>query len=109
MPKAKLYHYGKGIIVIKCPANHFHYIYTETLNRQRHKWKFNGDFEKPTFSPSINERTGYFVDKKCKGDDKWLKENSYHCHFIVTNGMIHFCGDCSHDLKNQTLPLPEVE
>lgn len=115
MAKAK--HNGNDpnsdIIVIKCPAGHHHYIHTKSKNGQGCAWSFNGDMEKPTFSPSINERTGWFVDPSLKNDPKadqeWLSENSYHCHFFVREGNIIFCGDCSHDLKGKTMPLPDIE
>lgn len=100
---------GSGIVVIKCPAGHYHYIHTTKPNGQGAKWSFNNDFENPTFSPSINERTGYFVDPNAKGDPEWLKENSWHGHFFVTNGMVQFCSDCSHDLRGQTLELPKID
>lgn len=31
------------------------------------------------------------------------------CHSFITNGEIRFLGDCTHDLKNKTVPLPEFE
>jgi hypothetical protein len=30
------------------------------------------------------------------------------CHSFVTDGQIRFLDDCSHALRNQTLPLPEM-
>lgn len=106
--KAILFDPDHGTIRIKCPAGHDHYINTKVPNQQNAQWNFNGDFEKPTFSPSINERTGYFVDPNTKGDEEWLKENSYHCHFFVNNGMIQFLNDCSHDLRGKTMELPDI-
>lgn len=107
--KAKLYDKKNGTIKIKCPAGHYHYINTIVPNQQNAQWTFNGNFEKPTFTPSINERTGTFVDPDVKGDPEWLKANSYHCHFIVTDGRIHFCSDCSHHLAGQKMELLEIE
>lgn len=111
MAKVKENSPGDGIMVIKCPAGHYHYIHTrkDKPNGNGVAWKFNGDMEKPTFSPSINERTGTFVDPDVKGDPDWLKENSWHCHFIVHMGRITFCGDCSHDLKKRTMDLPDID
>ena len=31
------------------------------------------------------------------------------CHSFITNGEIRFLGDCPHELKNKTVPLPEFE
>lgn len=33
----------------------------------------------------------------------------YVCHSFITNGEIKFLCDCTHDLKNKTVPLPEFE
>lgn len=33
----------------------------------------------------------------------------YVCHSFVTDGQIHFIGDCSHSLKGKTVELPEYK
>lgn len=109
MAKVKLHDEKHGTYKFKCPAGHWHYINTIVPNQQNAQWNFNGDVNNPTFTPSINERTGYYVDPNIQGDEEWLKKNSYHCHFVITDGKIHFCGDCSHGLKGQTINLPELE
>ncbi len=58
-------------------------------------WKFNGDLEKPTFSPSI--LVTYF-------EDETVKER---CHSFVRDGQIQFLSDCTHALASQTVELPE--
>lgn len=63
-------------------------------------WKFNGDFEKPTFTPSVNVR--------CNSPDHPSynpEAKSSVCHFIITDGKIAYCGDCTHELKGQTFDL----
>lgn len=55
-------------------------------------WEFNGDFEKPTFSPSYLTRAPNFIN----------------CHSFIRDGMIQFLDDCHHALKGQTVPLPDV-
>ncbi|MGZ3772972.1 MAG: DUF6527 family protein [Pseudobdellovibrionaceae bacterium] len=57
-------------------------------------WTFNGDMEKPTFSPSM------LVDKD---------NPASRCHSFVREGKIQFLGDCFHALKNQTVDLPDVD
>lgn len=54
------------------------------------RWEFNGDLEKPTFSPSM------LVNK----DDPKSR-----CHSFVKDGNIQFLNDCFHELKGQTVPL----
>lgn len=63
-------------------------------------WIFNGDMVKPTFTPSMNEG----VNLPDCGDYK-PEYPSRRCHFNIRDGNIIYCGDCSHDLKDQTFPL----
>lgn len=60
-----------------------------------HGWKFNGDFEKPTFMPSI-------LTTMPDG------ESEYVCHSFIVDGKIQFLGDCTHALAGKTLDLPEL-
>ena len=57
-------------------------------------WTFNGDLDKPTFTPSL----------LCNGHDAALR-----CHLFVTSGKIAYCGDCFHELKGQTVDMVEVD
>jgi len=57
-------------------------------------WSYNGNPEKPTVSPSL------LVDKD-KPDRR--------CHSSITDGKIQFLNDCFHDLKGQTVELPDWE
>jgi hypothetical protein len=56
-------------------------------------WKWNGDLEKPTISPSILT-DGNKPEKRC--------------HSFIKDGNIQFLNDCFHELKGQTVPLPEL-
>ena len=90
---------GTGVYLIKCPGcNGVHSFATETAQSNGAKWGFNGDLEKPTFVPSMLVRAehgeGYVP---------------FVCHSFVTNGMIQFLGDCSHENKNKTMELPDLE
>lgn len=77
--------------VFECPGcGGMHMIRTEG---PRPCWKWNGSIEKPTFSPS------YFVGPG----------TNYACHSFITDGKIQFLGDCHHELKGQTVELPEWE
>lgn len=96
-----------GTIKIKCPAGHTHHINTQAPNSSGAIWGFNGDFEKPTFTPSINEHVGKYVAGFENIDDEY--GISYICHFIVTDGKIYFCGDCTHEFVNQTMDLLDID
>lgn len=65
-------------------------------------WTFNGDTERPTFSPSIlvhgwetdgTELPGYRIQKRC--------------HSYVTDGCIQYLADCEHALAGQTVELED--
>ena len=79
-----------------------------------HAWKWNGSLDKPTITPSILTESGHYAH----GNGCWCKFNAerpdnlsgfhcYRCHSFVTDGRIQFLGDCSHQLANQTVDLPE--
>lgn len=56
----------------------------------------------PTFTPSINECCNPPDHPHYRPDVITSR-----CHFIVTDGNISYCPDCTHDLANQTVPLDE--
>ncbi len=83
-------------------------------------WGFNGDVEKPTFTPSILTRSGHYIpeSKSCWCEyyknhpeeigDKEHGLDCFICHSFVTDGKIQFLGDCTHALANQTVDLPDL-
>lgn len=64
-------------------------------------WSWNGDAERPTFSPSVNVRAA-----------GWDPLDPHHakgrCHLFVEDGMLRFLGDCQHALVGQTVPMPDL-
>jgi hypothetical protein len=60
-------------------------------------WGFNGNFDKPTFTPSV-------LTTWTEGEKRIEKR----CHTFVTDGMVQFLGDCTHALAGQTHPLPDL-
>ena len=76
--------------VFHCPGcGHGHQVWTP-------KWSWNGSLEKPTFSPSV--LVGYPPDF-----------SEQRCHSFVTDGKIQFLSDCHHDLRGQTMELPDLD
>lgn len=80
-------------------------------------WGFNGNAERPTFTPSVLVRKGHYVPGKTM-DDCWCKYDAEHpedlsgftcgvCHSFVTDGRIQFLSDCTHGLSGQTVDLPD--
>lgn len=59
------------------------------------RWGWNGDVDRPTFTPSILVR--YVTGAKAR---------HVTCHSFVTDGLIQFLGDCTHSLAGQTVELP---
>lgn len=66
------------------------------------RWGYNGDPERPTFTPSVLVR----YNGKDAGIDGAPPAV---CHSFVTDGRIQFLGDCTHALAGQTVDLPDFE
>lgn len=56
------------------------------------RWQFNGDLDKPTFSPSL----------LCNPDHAERR-----CHSFVRDGKIEFLSDCYHELAGQMVEMQE--
>lgn len=57
------------------------------------RWTFNGNWEKPTFTPSI----------RCLGSN-----NVTTCHYFITDGVQDFCNDSPHEQAGKKVPLMEL-
>lgn len=66
--------------------------------KDRPVWKFNGNLDLPTFSPSLRVYTTHPETKV----DRTL------CHLNLTDGKLIFHGDSPHELKGQTVDLPDI-
>lgn len=69
-------------------------------------WGWNGNAEKPTFTPSVLV-TFQAVPDADERFKEWRTERR--CHTFITDGRVQFLGDCTHELAGQTLDLPEWE
>jgi hypothetical protein len=59
-------------------------------------WSFNGDMERPTFSPSLLTREyGETITPRV-------------CHLFLSDGRLRFLSDCTHHLAGQTVDLPDL-
>jgi len=77
-----------------CPGcNCDHGVWTSKKNKLGAIWSFNGNMDKPTFSPSL------LISSPGR---------NYCCHSFVTDGKIQFLSDCTHKLAGQTVELPEI-
>jgi hypothetical protein len=85
----------------------------EEVHKLPDSWRFDGNLEKPTFTPSFKHEgiQRVFVNGEWTGEWKRdAKGNTipYICHYILTAGVLNFCGDCSHALVGKSVPLPEL-
>lgn len=80
-------HANNENVTIFCPACKCGHSINKT-------WQYDGNKDLPTISPSILV---------------WSENRNYRCHSYVKKGKIEFLNDCSHDMKGQTVDLPEIE
>jgi hypothetical protein len=61
------------------------------------QWQWDGNVDAPTLSPSIRSSVN------------WPAEDGGPevCHHFLKAGVLQFLGDCTHDLKGQSVPLPD--
>ncbi|MCW2195009.1 hypothetical protein AB7M45_007780 [Bradyrhizobium elkanii] len=66
------------------------------------KWQFNGDYERPTFNPSVLLQSNHDGEKRLPAGQMRTE-----CHYFIRDGRIEFCGDSPHKLAGQTVDLPD--
>lgn len=90
-----------------CPGcKHAHTIYVTAPGG--YNWTFNGDIEKPTFTPSLRH---FWPAQPNRTDPDGTvhpaRPEETRCHYFITDGQIIFCDDSKkHDLRGSH-PLPE--
>jgi hypothetical protein len=75
-------------------------------------WTFNGDFENPTFSPSILVRgTQPITDEEHDliMNGKYVEPRPIVCHSFITDGKMQYLNDCTHSLAGHTVELLNEE
>jgi hypothetical protein len=75
-----------GGYIFYCPGCKEDHLFT--IDR----WTFNGDLERPTFTPSL-----------------LYPSKAIRCHLYVTDGKIQYLTDCGHELAGQTVDVPDWE
>lgn len=86
----KLERCSDGSYLFWCPGCQELHAYGPT-------WTFNGDLDKPTFTPSLLVR--YL---EISGPNKGKR-----CHLYLTNGIIKYLSDCTHSLRSTDVPLED--
>ena len=60
-------------------------------------WSFNGDYERPTFHPSMGANfSGYYPDRP-------------RCHSFLTDGVWNFLADSTHKMAGQSVAMIPIE
>jgi len=77
-----------------------HGVWINNKNSFGARWDWNGDMDKPTFTPSLKITYPHWVDG-VRIDDI--------CHFFIRNGNIEYQGDCTHHLAGLTIELADIE
>lgn len=91
---------GEPDYIFDCPAcKCSHGVWTTSRNGNNAIWNFNGNVNVPSISPSIN------VTIKADGGKILVSR----CHSVITNGMINYCGDCTHEYAGKQIPLPDFD
>jgi hypothetical protein len=97
---------GAGCYFHWCPA-------CEEMHPLPDAWSFDRNLEAPTFTPSFKHEgiQRVFADGKWTGE--WKRDAAgntvpFVCHYVLTAGVLNFCGDCTHSLAGQTVPLPDL-
>lgn len=70
-------------------------------------WTFDGNVERPTFTPSFKHTFHRFDAYDARGLGLGERREVV-CHYIVTAGRLNFCGDCFHRLSGQSVPIPAL-
>jgi hypothetical protein len=88
-----------------CPA-------CEEMHQLPDSWHFNGDVNKPTFSPSFKHNGLRTVNVNGRWTGEWVRDANGvpvdgTCHYIITNGLIQFCADSWHK-RSDIVEMPQI-
>ncbi|MDI1362523.1 DUF6527 family protein [Methylotenera sp.] len=75
-----------------------HPVHTKVGSHNGSQWGWNGSMDKPTFTPSVLVQYPWGEERK-----------PMVCHSFVTDGMIEFLADCTHEFAGKTVELPEFK
>jgi hypothetical protein len=108
----------KGGLGFFCPGcREMHVVWTGEGPGPR--WGWNGNAEKPTFTPSVLVTGRGFTDAGEAAFEAWhaagcpkpapqFESQDKRCHTFVTDGRIQFLSDCTHPLAGQTVNMVDV-
>ncbi len=76
-----------------CPGCETHHRFVTKLGEGEEGpvWGFDGNAERPTFTPSLRVRLG----------------DGAQCHLFLTKGVVRYLSDCTHGLAGQSIPVQD--
>jgi hypothetical protein len=85
----------------------------EEPHRLPDSWQFNGNLDQPTFTPSFKHSGVKRIMVNGEWAGEWVRDAQgkpvpFTCHYILTNGILNYCGDCTHSLVGKSIPLPDL-
>lgn len=91
-----LEYWSSGIYMFKCPGcKYLHPFHVKAgAHHNGSTWDFNGDVDKPTFTPSLLVNDHYPASR---------------CHLFLIDGKIQFLSDCHHELAGQTVDMVPID
>lgn len=115
-----------GQFIFWCPGCQEHHgVWTDPEHPNKitgSKWTFDGNMERPTFSPSILTTGRKMTDRgQAEYDACWstgeyvspgpgteFEARDTRCHLHIVNGQIHYCDDCDHALAGKAVPMEDI-
>lgn len=79
----------------------------EEMHHLPDSWTFDGNAASPTFSPSFRHTLIRFDSYTPEGIGVGQRRERV-CHYILTAGVLNFCGDSWHKLAGRSVPLPPL-
>jgi len=70
-------------------------------------WRYSGTLERPNFAPSLVVYVTHPEEPPKNGQPGKPEWKETLCHLYLQQGALIFLSDCKHDLRGNTVPLPE--
>ena len=70
-------------------------------------WTFNGNVERPTFSPSFKTTFTHWTGGVAESGHGLGERQERICHYIIADGKIHFCADSWHG-RSDVADMPDL-
>lgn len=105
-----------GVVMFWCPGCQGPHAISVDCGVLGRDWGFNGNPDRPTFTPSILVRQETWTPPVTSENLGAWKQKPWEqvrvtsiCHSFVTDGQIQFLTDCTHAMAGQTVPLPNFD